>query len=86
MIEPEHPHTVRWGELEVPATALTREQADQIIAMIANTSNIQIPRDMYLWNIVNEESSRYFAGQITAQDAARIIQSRTSIYMSEQAG
>jgi ABC-type glycerol-3-phosphate transport system substrate-binding protein len=42
--------------------------------------------DESLWNIISESASNFFNGQISAQDAARIIQNRASIYISEQSG
>jgi len=71
--------------LEMDSIPLTQEEADQIRGLISgeafNTEN-----DLGLWTIVSEEAARYFRGQITAQEAARIIQNRASIYMSEQYG
>lgn len=40
--------------------------------------------DLDIWYIVNEEADAYFSGDCTAEDAARIIQSRVSILVSEQ--
>ena len=42
--------------------------------------------DEALWNIISETATDYFNGRHTAQDAARIIQSRAAIYLSEQSG
>jgi len=38
-----------------------------------------------LRNIINEVASDFFAGRVSAHDAAGIIQNRASIFMSEQA-
>jgi ABC-type glycerol-3-phosphate transport system substrate-binding protein len=35
-------------------------------------------------SLINEELSAFFAGNVTAEDAARRIQSRVSIYLAEQ--
>jgi ABC-type glycerol-3-phosphate transport system substrate-binding protein len=40
--------------------------------------------DEILWSIISETATDYFNGRHTAQDAARIIQSRVIIYLSEQ--
>jgi len=85
MIEPEKPQTVRWLEFEVPEKALTQEDADKILDLLANATNTG-RWDMHLWNIVNEEATKFFQGGSTVADAARIIQNRASILMSEQAG
>ena len=42
--------------------------------------------DDAVWEIVQVEANRYFAGQISAEDCAKGIQSRASIYLSEQCG
>ena len=42
--------------------------------------------DDALWEIVQAEASRYFAGQLSAEDCAKAIQSRASIYIAEQCG
>ena len=41
--------------------------------------------DPQIWQIVRSEAEAYFAGQGIAEEAARSIQSRASIYMAEQA-
>ena len=42
--------------------------------------------DDAVWEIVQAEASRYFAGQVSAEDCAKVIQSRARIYISEQGG
>ena len=42
--------------------------------------------DDAVWEIVQAEANRYFAGQISAEECAKAIQSRASIYLSEQCG
>jgi ABC-type glycerol-3-phosphate transport system substrate-binding protein len=42
--------------------------------------------DVALWRIVREGAQDFFSGRTSAQDAARVIQNRASIYLSEQAG
>ena len=64
---------------------INNNEADQIRNVIADVENFDWV-DRELWYIISEESSRFFNNQITAQDAARAIQNRASIYMSEQYG
>ena len=40
--------------------------------------------DPALWEIVEAEASRFYGGQLTAQQTAEAIQSRVKIYMAEQ--
>ena len=42
--------------------------------------------DDAVWEIVQAEANRYFAGQLSAEDCAKAIQSRASIYIAEQCG
>ena len=40
--------------------------------------------DMSIINIVKEEAAAYFAGQKTAQEVCKLIQSKANIYINEQ--
>jgi len=62
---------------------LSAEEAGQIRALIDSIDGI-LDRDEMLLNIISESASDFFRGQTTASAAARVIQSRASIYMSEQ--
>ena len=42
--------------------------------------------DDAVWEIVQAEASRFFAGQISAEECTKAIQSRASIYIAEQCG
>jgi hypothetical protein len=86
MNEPEGSRKIGgWHGFEMDSVPLTQEEADQILGLISGESwNTDV--DMGLWNIVREEAVRYFNGQTTAHDAARVIQNRASIFMSEQYG
>ncbi|MCL2627993.1 MAG: extracellular solute-binding protein [Oscillospiraceae bacterium] len=65
--------------------AFTQQDADQVIAMLSTVTYSSV-QSLLLEEIIYESAFEYFSGRITAQDAARIIQSRASIFMSEQAG
>jgi len=85
MQEHSSPQILSWWEFTVPVAPLTEEDADKIRELVANAANGS-GWDMHLWNIVSEEASKFFSGIGTARDAARIIQSRAAILMSEQVG
>jgi len=55
-----------------------------MIKEVVNNINQIKSIDDVVWNIINESATDYFNGIITAEDAARIIQNRVSIYISEQ--
>ena len=61
---------------------LTQAEADQIMELI-NSVNQVMRTDNDLETIITEEAESYFAGQKSVQDAASVIQSRASIYISE---
>ncbi|MCH5343604.1 MAG: extracellular solute-binding protein [Acetatifactor sp.] len=70
------------GEEQITLPPLTQEQADQISGFIRS-----VKKPYYynadVVNIINEEAAAFFSGQKTAQDVAKIIQSRVQIYVNE---
>ena len=62
---------------------VTQEDVNMLITLIDSISNIA-SYDESLMNIINEGASDFFSGRSSAQDAARIIQNRASILISEQ--
>ncbi len=75
--------TYGYGNLSEEVTAATAEEAAELTAYIDGITVCGIP-DEFIYNIVEEETAKYFAGDCTAEDAARIIQSRVSLYLAEQ--
>jgi len=94
MNEPEHIISMgtRFGgnfaSIDVTISPLTQAEKDQFYEMIHFATSTRWGDDAYisLMNIVLETASDYFSGLITAEDAARIIQSRASILAAEQFG
>ena len=77
-------YSMGWGnDMMFEIGAVTQEEADQIIALIDSVSGAS-GWDEALSNIILEDAKDFFNGISTAQDAARVIQSRASIYISEQ--
>ena len=37
-----------------------------------------------IWDVISAESEAYFAGQKSAQEVAKLIQSKLTIYVNEQ--
>ena len=66
--------------------ALTQDEVDQIIELVDTASFLSADIDRNLGMIVYESAANFFAGVNTAEDTARIIQNRVSIYLSEQNG
>jgi len=71
------------GDIEVIVDELSEQEAEQILNLVKSTTRIGI-YDEALFTIITESAQDFFTGKITAQDAARIIQSRASIYIAEQ--
>lgn len=69
---------------QVELYAMTQAEADKILDLISETTAVSVNADQQLMSIITEEAEAYFAGQRSAQDAAAMIQSRASIYVSEQ--
>ena len=64
--------------------ALTQDEINQITELIDTASFLSADIDRDLGMIVYESASNFFAGVSTAEDTARVIQNRVSIYLSEQ--
>jgi len=74
-----------WGNITITIEPTTQEEADQIHALI-NSARGTSNYDTTLLTIILESIGDFFFGSSSAQDVARIIQSRASIYVSEQSG
>lgn len=63
--------------------ATTPRQAEQLREVIA-TSTKMMDYDQSIIDIVLEEAAAYFAGQKSAEDVAKLVQSKANIYINEQ--
>jgi len=63
--------------------ALTQEQADELVELINTTTKLADYSGSIL-DIVNEQAAAYFEGQKSAQEVAKLIQSKANIYVNEQ--
>ena len=63
--------------------ATTPRQAQMLRDVIASATKM-MDYDMSIINIVKEEAAAYFAGQKTAQEVCKLIQSKANIYINEQ--
>ena len=79
----EYPHTIYRGEEEINVPAFTKADTDRIKSYIENIKESSY-YDEKIYNIVNEEAQKYFSGDQTAEKTAEMIQSRASLYISEQ--
>jgi hypothetical protein len=63
--------------------AMTEEDAAAFLEVVNNTT-IRQRRNETLENIINESLQPFFAGGATAEDTARVMQSRISIFLAER--
>jgi ABC-type glycerol-3-phosphate transport system substrate-binding protein len=88
---------VSWGGYSMPITytnkadvdmslytdyELSQAEADAVLNAIKSATKIMSSNDQ-IWNIISEETSAYWAGQKSAEETAKVIQSRASIFVSE---
>lgn len=71
-----------WDNVSFDLYAATQEEVDQLDAMIRSLTTVSSYDDQ-MFTIILEEADSYFTGAKPAQDVADIIQSRISIYLSE---
>ncbi|MBQ9685316.1 MAG: extracellular solute-binding protein [Oscillospiraceae bacterium] len=63
--------------------ALEPEQVEQIRDLILSTTKMA-DYNQEILNIVSEQAAPYFAGQKSAEEVARLVQSKVNIYVNEQ--
>ena len=63
--------------------ATTEAQAEQLRSVIASATKLT-DYDESIISIVTEQAAAYFSGQKSAQEVAKLIQSKASIYINEQ--
>ena len=63
--------------------ALTQEQGDEVLALVEGTDRVWNSHTD-IWDVISAESEAYFAGQKSAQEVAKLIQSKLTIYVNEQ--
>ncbi|MBQ9807577.1 MAG: extracellular solute-binding protein [Ruminococcus sp.] len=72
------------GEEEIKIPPLTDEERDMLVDYVKGAETVSGGYSAEVFKIIDEETKAYFAGEKTAQEAADMIQSRVSIYVSEQ--
>jgi Ser-tRNA(Ala) deacylase AlaX len=72
-----------WDDVEVQIYAITQEEADSIMELI-NTTTKSNKADDSILEIVQEQAAAYFDGQKSAEEAAKLVQSKANIYVNEQ--
>ena len=73
----------RLGSMTVHIKALTQEQADKILELVRTTAKVR-DNDPELMTMITNEAEAFFSGQRTAEEVGQLLQSKVSIYLSEQ--
>ena len=63
--------------------AIDPEQIDQLRELIASTDR-KANYDSDIFEIVSQEAAAFFQGQKSAEDVAKLIQSKANIFVNEQ--
>ncbi len=63
--------------------ALTEEQAAEVRSLIDNTTKV-LDQNSKIGQIVVENAAAFFSGQKSAEEVAKLIQSKANIYINEQ--
>lgn len=71
------------GNTEVKVNLITQDEVSMLIDYFSTVDTIA-RYDESLTDIINEEANAYFKGTKSVDEAASLIQSRASIYLSEQ--
>lgn len=74
-----------WQEdgTEVQVYAMTQEQADKLWEAVTTCDKV-LEQDDAIYNIVFEQAQAFYSGQKTAEEVARLIQNKVTIYVNEQ--
>lgn len=72
-----------WGNITVEMYALTQEEADSLLDVINSTTRVY-SYDEDIMDIVTSEAAAYFAGQKSADEVAKLVQSKANIKVNER--
>ncbi|MBR6424526.1 MAG: hypothetical protein IKS29_01055, partial [Oscillospiraceae bacterium] len=79
------PKTTYWvsDEEQIEIYAMTQEQMDEFMNFYHSIKTVS-SYDTEIFSIVSDQAQAYFDGQRSAEETARLIQSRVSLYVAEQ--
>ena len=72
-----------WGSTATQLYALNEKEADEIRALVMGTDRVW-GSDQGILDTITAESEAFFAGQKSAEEVAKLIQSKLTIYVNEQ--
>ena len=68
---------------QIDILALTQEEYDLFMRVYENCNSVTA-YNQEINNIITEETAAFFDGQKTAEETAKIIQDRVSLYVAEK--
>lgn len=80
----EYDDTYYLNDHELTVDPLTQEERDFLVDYIKGVTSVAGDYDTDIYEICDEEVQAYFGGEKSAEDAAKMIQNRVSILISEQ--
>jgi len=72
-----------WGGYEVEIYALTEEEAAEVVDMLTSVDKVY-NYDEELMNLITADCEAFFAGQKSADEVGKLLQSKMTIYVGEQ--
>ena len=72
-----------WGSTATQLYALSQEEADEIRNLVMGTDRVW-GSDQGILDTITSEAEAFFAGQKSAQEVAKLVQSKLTIYVNEQ--
>ena len=72
-----------WGSLSIQIYAMKPDEAENLRELISTTTKLY-KFDQNICDIVTEQLPAFFSGDKTAQETAKLIQSKAMLYVNEQ--
>lgn len=72
------------GDREIDIPPITQQERDFLVDFVKNTTKLYGGYNADIYEICQEEVQAYFKGEKSSEDAAKMIQNRVSILVSEQ--
>lgn len=71
------------GDPDLTKIKLEQFEADKFNRLLGSITMLSPGTDSTIYKIISDEAAPFFAGEKTAEEAAKIIQSRINVYVSE---
>ena len=72
-----------WDDIQIEIMAMTQEEYDTFMRLYEACNSVYTYNEE-VFNIIQQEVEPFFAGQKTAEETAKLVQDRVSLYVMEQ--